>query len=177
MSRFSRLLILLAAGSAWSATDSAVGGTDRPHPLELGGLFTFDLAAPVSKWRSADVPMALSWMEISARVPVGDHLVGAVTLLSEDGPRDIRVWQCEAGWEDSAASLVVGQQNFHHGLLTTRLVSNPLHWDSAWRNAPGIEASRTWGGWTLGVGAASPLRDADSSSDQAADPSASAYLD
>ena len=173
-----RFLTLCLCAAGWSATDSVTTMASRPLPMELGGFFTYDLAAPATRWENGDVPLALSWMELSARVPVADHLVGAITLLSKDGPRDIRIWQCVAAWEDSGTTIVAGQQNFHHGLLTTRLVSNPLHWDSAWRNAPGLEVSRTGGSWTVGIGVASPLRsDPDSSGPAKSDPSGSGYVD
>jgi hypothetical protein len=174
--------LALAAGlQAQAPADSAMSPVSVDHhlPLDLGGFFTYDLAAPASDWKHADVPLALSWMELSARVPVGTHLVGALTILSKDGPTDLRVWQCLASWVDDGSSVVVGQQNFHHGLLATRLVSNPLIWDSAWLNAPGVEVSHTVGAWTLGAGAAVQNIPEDSASGtvERNDASVSGYLD
>ncbi len=127
---------------------------DKHLPLELGGFFTYDLAGPAEDWKKVNVPLALSWMELSARVPVADNLEGAITILSEDGPTDLKIWQCLASWEVGGTNVVVGQQNFHHGLLATRIVSGPLIWDSAWLNAPGAEVSRKLDAWTVGAGAA-----------------------
>jgi hypothetical protein len=175
------IIAMVTASYAQAATDSATvpRAADHRFPLELGGYFTYDLAAPASDWKKADVPLSLSWMELSARVPVATHLVGAITILSRNGPRDLQIWQCLASYDDSGTSLVVGQQNFHHGLLATRLVSNPLIWDSAWRNAPGAEISRTMGAWTLGAGAAVTTIPADSAAktEDRNDPSASGYVD
>lgn len=175
------ILAVAALSHAQTPADSSASPApaDRRFPLELGGFFTYDLSGPATGWKNADVPLSLSWMELSARVPVADHLVGAITILSKDGPRDLRVWQCLAAYEDGGASLVVGQQNFHHGLLATRLVSNPLIWDSAWRNDPGVEVSRTLGSLTLGVGAAVENIPGDSAAgiEERDDPSGSGYVD
>jgi hypothetical protein len=176
------LLAALAAASLARAEVATAASTDSVGhrlPMELGGFFTYDLAAPATGWENADIPLNLSWMELSARVPVAEHLTGAITILSKDGPTDLRVWQCLASWENGGTNVVVGQQNFHHGLLSTRLVSNPLIWDSAWLNAPGIEVSRTLGPWTAGIGAwvqRVPGDSATGTTDRN-DASGSAYLD
>lgn len=174
-------LAAAALSHAQAPSDSASSPTpvERKFPLELGGFFTYDLAGPATDWGNADVPLSLSWMELSARVPVATHLVGAITILSRNGPRDLQIWQCLAAYEDSGTSVVVGQQNFHHGLLTTRLVSNPLIWDSAWMNARGAEVSRTLGAWTIGAGIAILDVPGDSleGTPDRHDPSGSGYVD
>jgi len=149
-------------------------------PLELGGYFTFDAATPLSHWARLDIPYKLSWMELSAQVPINENLTGAITLLSTGDLDKIRIWQCMASWESGGWSISGGQQNFHLGLFTTRTVSTPLIWDSAWRNAPGTEI-----GWkankttVLGVGFASISYGSDSATGQQAthDPTITGYFD
>jgi hypothetical protein len=149
-------------------------------PLELGGYFTFDAATPLSHWVKLDIPYQLSWMELTAQAPISENVTGAITLLSTGDLEKLRIWQCMAAWQMGDWILSGGQQNFHFGLFTTRTVSGPLIWDSAWRNAAGSEV-----GWkqsealTLGLGFASLLNAADSAAGrkETHDPTMTGYVD
>lgn len=172
--------IACAQESPQPQPDSIPALVDFQLPLELGGYFTFDAATPLSRWAKLDIPYQLSWMELTAQAPISENVTGAITLLSTGDLEKLRVWQCMASWESGNWSISGGQQNFHFGLFTTRSVSGPLIWDSAWRNAPGTEI-----GWkqsealTLGLGFASLLNGADSAAGRGEthDPAVTGYLD
>lgn len=118
--------------------------------LEVGGLLTIDAANRFKDWQNT--PAELGSVELSAKVHVHENMEAAITLLSESNPEQISIDQAIGEWRLKHGRIVFGQQYFNLGLLSTRLITDPLILDYGEFSAAGLTGLMESGPLTLGGG-------------------------
>lgn len=158
--------LAFAAASAWSAE---VGDTARAadhEAMEVGGRITVDGQNNFHQWENT--PATLGHVELSAKVHVHENMEGAITLLSQNDPSSISIDQAVGQWTLGDGQIVFGQQYFNLGLLTTRLIRDPLIVDAATFQQAGVTGLWTRNWLTVGLGLSSLATGPDSA--QVSDP-------
>lgn len=144
-----RFLVLLLAGASPRAeqADSA-----RDRGLEIGGLVTLDHQSDLKL--SGNPELTLKQVALEANVSVSPGLSASVTLKAERELDRIFFDQAMASLSPSASrwSLLFGHQTFNHGLLSTRIISDPEMLDHVEVKRPGISASCAWKSLTPSAG-------------------------
>ncbi len=118
--------------------------------MEVGGLLTLDAGNRLRDWENT--PARLGRVELSAKVEVHPQMEGAITLVSEDNPESIAIDQAVGQWKIGTGALVFGQQYFNVGLLTTRLISDPLILEMAEFAQAGLTGLWQYHDFNLGAG-------------------------
>lgn len=122
------------------------------HDLQIGGSVALDQTSRLDA--QEDPRMQLHEVALGANVALEGGIEAAVVLKAEDDLAAIFFDQATAtltppGWR---ASLIVGQQAYNHGLLTTRLISDPEILPYLELKQPGITGAWTPGSLTFGTG-------------------------
>lgn len=139
------LSIYLAPSVFAAASDTDMG---EKEALEVGGLLTIDAANRFKDWQNT--PAELGSVELSAKVHVHENMEAAITLLSESNPEQISIDQAIGEWRLKHGRIVFGQQYFNLGLLSTRLITDPLILDYGEFSAAGLTGLMESGPLTLG---------------------------
>jgi hypothetical protein len=128
--------------------------------MEVGGLFTVDASNRFKDWENT--PARLGVVELSAKVILNPQMEGAITLVSEDDPENIRIDQAVGLWNQGSQQIVFGQQYFNLGLLTTHLISDPSILDLVEFSQAGITGIWHKGYFSVGAGLSSLVTGSDS---------------
>lgn len=156
-----------------STSKPAEAGKDLDENLQLGGLVSLDHTSGLDMTDNPD--LSLSQVALGANVTLSREVVASVLLKAEGALDRIFFDQAVASLKPEGTdwTLLFGQQTFNHGLLSTRLISDPeiLHFVEI--TQPGISASYATGEFTLGAGAAvlETVREEEASKDYALLPS------
>lgn len=130
-------LLFIASHAEEAASDSAAG--EKPV-MDIGGMVTVDLYAPVEE--VADPVLEVGTVELGANVYIDPELTATVVLLAEGDMAAISIDQAMATRTFGNLPLTVyfGQHYFSHGLLTTRLISDPALIDMVEMGGAGLTA-------------------------------------
>jgi hypothetical protein len=150
------LLGTLAAHAPAQAEDS--GHADE-HPktldekLQLGGLVTLDHSSGLDPVRNPD--WELGEVALGANVTLTKEVLASVLLKAEGDLGKIFFDQAVASLQPEGTpwTFLFGQQTFNHGLLSTRLISDPEILPYVELIRPGLSASYALGGFAFGAGA------------------------
>ncbi len=163
---FSLAGIALSAPAAWAAEAGDTAKIEVMEAMEVGGRITVDGQNNFHQWENT--PATLGHVELSAMVHVHENMEGAITLLSQNDPGSIAIDQAVGQWTLGAGQIIFGQQYFNLGLLTTRLIRDPLIVDAATFQQAGVTGLWTREWLTLGLGISSLATGPDSA--QVSDP-------
>jgi hypothetical protein len=122
--------------------------------LQLGGLVSLDHTSGLDATRNPD--LSLSQVALGANVTLSKEVLASVLLMAEGDMREIFFDQAMASLhpESSPWTLLFGLQTFNHGLLSTRLISDPEILPAVEISLPGITASYAWSAFAAGMGVA-----------------------
>lgn len=143
----------MLAGSLLQAR-AAESGHDLDESLQLGGLVSLDHTSGLDATDNPD--LQLSQVALGANVTLTKEVLASVLLKAEGDLGAIFFDQAMASLqpEGTGWALLFGQQTFNHGLLSTRLISDPEILPFVEINRPGISATYVLGAFTLGSGMA-----------------------
>jgi hypothetical protein len=150
-------LFLAPAAPAAPAADTAettLAGERLEERLQLGGLVSLDHTSGLN---AADNPdLSLSQVALGANVTLSKEVLASVLLMAEGDMGAIFFDQAMASLhpEGSPWTLLFGQQTLNHGLLSTRLISDPEILPAVELSLPGVTAAYAWNASTAGVGIA-----------------------
>lgn len=124
---------------------------DETEALEVGGTITVDYVRA-----EGESNLGIGTVELAANVNVAPNVVASITLLSEEDLDLISIDAALVEWQikNSPVSIIFGQQDFGHGLVTTRLINDPSIIDiGAELIGPGLIVNSEFGLFapTLGV--------------------------
>ena len=123
--------------------------------MELGGYVTVIYGSPLD---SAKPWLQIGEVDLGANVNISEEVVASVVLKTWSRLDSIWIDQALVSYKPGGVpvELLFGQQTFDHGLLTTRLITNPLILDSlrAELKMPGAIVNGTWGICSGGLGLA-----------------------
>jgi hypothetical protein len=124
---------------------------DEKEALEIGGLVQFDYGSDIKDFKHQS--LQIGRVELRAIVNVNPNVKGFITLLSQNDLSAIRIYQAAADLtlDKMPLEIVAGQQIFNHGLMTTRMISNPLGFDLLLPNQPGVTAFYTINSFKIGL--------------------------
>lgn len=144
-----RFLVLLLA-CACPRAEQVDSAWDRG--LEIGGLVTLDHQSDLNP--SGNPELTLKQVALEANVSVSPGLSASVTLKAEKELDRIFFDQAMASLSPAASpwTILFGHQTFNHGLLSTRLISDPDMLDHVEVKRPGISASYAWESLTPAAG-------------------------
>ena len=137
---------------AQTAQDSA--GTHLDERLQLGGLVSLDHTSGLDATRNPD--LSLSQVALGANVTLSKEVLASVVLMAEGDMASIFFDQAMASLhpEGSPWTLLFGLQTFNHGLLSTRLISDPEILPAVEIALPGVTAAYAWNAFSAGMGVA-----------------------
>ncbi len=94
--------------------------------MELGGIVTVDYGGPIDAL--GDATAKVGTVELSANVPISKNILASVTLLSGGDLSKVVIDAAVVEWNliQAPVTILFGQNNLGHGLLTTHLISDPL---------------------------------------------------
>jgi|GEM_PF-3265385 len=119
--------------------------------MEIGGIVTLDLEAPPDKVK--EVNMQIGTVELMANIRLAQNLLSGITLLSEGDLSQISIDRALAEYTlTNQIKGVFGQQLYPHGLLTSRLISDPQMIEDVETTGPGALLLYTQKIYTLGFG-------------------------
>jgi hypothetical protein len=131
-------------------TGAQGGGSAKELNMELGGLFTLDYLAPAATLE--DPVLEIGTAELGANLGLSRDLTASVMLETEGGLDHLAIGQAAATLRPAQGpwTLVFGQHALAHGLLTTRLPSDPLLLDRVELIQAG--GSAIWSGKRVSLG-------------------------
>ncbi len=146
------LTLLLTAALIQAQKDSESKEPDK-EAMEIGGLVTVDHNPNVNNFEEPS--LTIGTVELSANVHVKDSLLATVVILAEEDLSAISIDQAVATWNTRIQGLTIyaDRHYFLHGLLTTRLISDPLILNAVEIAGPGFTATFGLKRFTLGLGA------------------------
>jgi hypothetical protein len=120
--------------------DSARTCKEEKPAMELGGYITLDYDAKADSLESGK--MFLRWVQLGANVNISEEVIGSVVILVAKKLDSLTIYQADASYMPAGTpwQFLFGQQIFNHGLLTTRLISDPLIINDAMLIYPGLTA-------------------------------------
>lgn len=150
--------IVLATSLVLAGPDPARAGTPADpdasarRDLQIGGSVALDQHSRLDA--QEDPRMQLHEVALGANVALEGGIEAAVVLKAEDDLAAIFFDQATATLTPPGgrSSLIVGQQAYNHGLLTTRLISDPGILPYLELKQPGLSGTWTPGALTLGTG-------------------------
>jgi hypothetical protein len=144
---------ILALGLFMAAlADEDKDSTEKPI-MECGGLVAVDYAAPADSFGHRD--LHIGKIELQANVNVGEELVAAILLKAENRLDSLWIEQAMVSYKPAkipAMELLFGQLTFNHGVLATRLISDPLISDEVELIKPGAVLNYSAGKFKPGIG-------------------------
>jgi len=142
------ICLLTISGSSFS---EALKEKDEKEALEIGGIVQFDYGSDINDFKHQS--LEIGRVELRAVVNVNPNVKGFITLLSQNDLSEIRIYQAAAdlSFDKMPLEIVAGQQIFNHGLMTTRMVSNPKGFDLLLPNQPGVAAFYTFNSLKIGL--------------------------
>jgi hypothetical protein len=143
-----------AASDAPSAASTQEAAHHFNEHLQLGGLVSLDHTSGLDATRNPD--LSLSQVALGANVTLSKEVLASVLLMAEGDMGAIFFDQAMASLhpEGSPWTLLFGLQTFNHGLLSTRLISDPEILPAVEIALPGVTATYAWSAFTAGMGAA-----------------------
>jgi hypothetical protein len=137
----------VAAKPDTGKSDSARAGAckeERPA-MELGGYVTLDYEAMADSLSNGKA--FLRWVQLGANVNISEEVVASIVILVARKLDSLTIYQADASYSPAGTpwQILFGQQIFNHGLLSTRLISDPLIIDDAMLIYPGLSAIYTAG--------------------------------
>jgi hypothetical protein len=138
-----------------AATDSSSIDTTivvEKEAMEIGGLVTVDAAGDPTYKSSASVQVGQ--VALSANVNIAEGITASITVLAEENMSALSIDQAvvQVAPGEKPFVFLFGQQAFNFGLLTTRLISDPMLIDNVETQGPGLAANFEWGIFTPGAG-------------------------
>ncbi|MDB5103455.1 MAG: hypothetical protein JWP91_1144 [Fibrobacteres bacterium] len=154
---YSLAALLLGAAIA----SPAAAGLDEK--LQLGGLVSLDHTSGLDATRNPD--LSLSQVALGANVTLSKEVLASVLLKAEGDMGAIFFDQAMASLhpEGSPWTFLFGQQTLNHGLLSTRLISDPEILPEVELSLPGAAAAYAWSAFSAGGGVAILESDLDGS--------------
>ena len=124
---------------------------EEKEAMQIGGLVAVDYASPLDDFKSQT--LSLGRIELRAVVNINANVRGFITLLTEGDLEKIRFYQAAADLtpDNLPIELIVGQQIFNHGLMTTRLINYPLGYGLVLPNQPGVSAMFTMNNFKISL--------------------------
>jgi hypothetical protein len=137
------------AAKGTSAKDTEL--TEEKEAMAVGGLVTVDAASDPADFSGAHAEVGT--VVLSANVNVAEDIVASITLLSEGDLSKISIDQAlvQVAPDKKPYTFIFGQQTFNFGLLSTRLISDPVIIDDVETKKPGITANFFLGNFTPGL--------------------------
>jgi hypothetical protein len=145
--------LMLGSLAAHTPARSEEPAKTLDEKLQLGGLVTLDHNSGMNPVRNPD--LELGEVALGANVTLSKELLASVLLKAEGDLGKIFFDQAVASLqpEGTAWTFLFGQQTFNHGLLSTRLISDPEILPYVELIRPGLSASYSLGGFAFGAGA------------------------
>lgn len=145
-------LALTASVSSIVAQRADTTAREEKPAIELGGYVTVDFLSDMNDF--SNPTLRIGEVDLGANVNISDEVVASVL---------IKTWsRLDSLWIDQALvsytprflplEFLFGQQRFNHGLLTTRLIGDPLLLDAVELIKPGVILNGTLGLFTGGLG-------------------------
>ncbi|MBL8025993.1 MAG: hypothetical protein JNL74_06265 [Fibrobacteres bacterium] len=147
MMRYVFFILILSVASFSEETDSS----KIKEAMEIGGLVTLDIYGPV---KEMDHPsFEIGSVYLGANMTLSPAVTASVVIAAEGNMEALWIDQAIGvlAPEGSSWSLSAGQQTLKHGLLTTRLICDPLILDSVELINPALTADYTKGVFTYGA--------------------------
>lgn len=144
--------LAVAATGPLRAEPPADADSAADRELQIGGSVALDQNSRLDA--QEDPRMQLHEVALGANVALEGGIEAAVVLKAEDDLAAIFFDQATATLTPPGArwSLIVGQQAYNHGLLTTRLISDPEILPYLEVKQPGLSATWAPGELSLGMG-------------------------
>ncbi|MBN1127363.1 MAG: hypothetical protein JXA71_00145 [Chitinispirillaceae bacterium] len=133
------VLTVLFITVAWClAAEKETAAQDEKPAFELGGHVTVDYAKDLAK--DTDPSFGIGEADFSANVNVSGEVVASISVRSHHWLDSLRITQAVVAWTPSrlAVEFLFGQQAMNHGLLTTRMISDPLLLDDVELVCPAV---------------------------------------
>ena len=145
------LLFALALMSVPARAADTAGG-EAGRNLEIGGLVTLDHQSRVAS--DANPALALGEVALGANVTLTEDILASVVLMAEEDLEKIFFDQAMAQVTPAGGpwTLLFGQQTVGHGLLSTRLISDPEILPYLEINRPALWANYARGEFLAGGG-------------------------
>jgi len=120
-------LLALFATFAWCfAAETDSSAKEEKPAMELGGYVTVDYGKELAD--NAEPFFGIGEVDLSANVNISPEVVASITVKTYDRLDSMWIDQAMVAWTPPAVPIefLFGQQTMNHGLLTTRLISDPL---------------------------------------------------
>ena len=145
-------VMFLAAASAWSFAGEAPEAKEEKPAMELGGYVTVNYGTDLAK--DADPSFGIGEVDLSANVNISPEVVASITVMTYNHLDSLWIDQAMVAWTPSLlpVEFLFGQQTMNHGLLTTRLISDPLLLDDVELVQPSVILNGTMDIFTAGFG-------------------------
>lgn len=143
-----------SAAPAADSAESTLAGERLEERLQLGGLVSLDHTSGLDPTNNPD--LSLSQVALGANVTLTKEVLASVLLKAEGDMSAIFFDQAMASLhpEGSSWTLLFGQQTLNHGLLSTRLISDPEILPAVELSLAGVTAAYAWNAATAGLGIA-----------------------
>jgi hypothetical protein len=153
-SRWRAIAVLFSLCALGMAQEKDTAAKAEKAAMEIGGYVTVDYSSPIGD--SAKPSIQIGEVDLGANVNISEEVVASVVLKTWSRLDSIWIDQALVSYKpkETPLELLFGQQTFNHGLLTTRIISNPYLYDSlpVEYKVPGVILNGTWGVCTGGIG-------------------------
>lgn len=142
------LLVLILSVASFAEDNDSV---EVKKAMDIGGLVTLDIYDPV---KEMDHPsFEIGSVYLGANLTLSPSVKASVVIAAEGNLEKLWVDQAIGvlAPEGSAWSFSAGQQTLKHGLLTTRLICDPMILDDVELITPAMTADYTVDGFTCGA--------------------------
>jgi hypothetical protein len=145
-------VLALAAASAWCFAGEDPEAKEEKPAVELGGYVTVDYGTDLTS--DADPSFGIGEVDLSANVNISPEVVASITLMTYNRLDSLWIDQAMVAWTPSLlpVEFLFGQQTMNHGLLTTRLISDPLLLDDVELVQPSVILNGAMDMFTAGFG-------------------------
>jgi hypothetical protein len=122
--RFGAMVMLAVSAWCFAAGKEAEAKEEKPA-IELGGYVTVDYTKDLSE--DADPFFGIGEVDLSANVNISAEVVASITVMTYDRLDEMWIDQAMVAYTPSLipVEFLFGQQTMNHGLLTTRMISDP----------------------------------------------------
>jgi hypothetical protein len=143
--------ILLACGACLAGTAPSPAAEER-EAMELGGYVTVDYRSDLGDFGAASLD--IGEVDLGANVNISSETVASVVIKTWSRLDSLWIDQALVSYKPAGIpmELLFGQQTMSHGLLTTRLISDPSILDMVELVKPGVVLSGTLDRFTGGLG-------------------------
>jgi hypothetical protein len=117
-------MVTLCYGDENANTESKA--EEEKPAIELGGYVTVDYGSDMSDFKNPS--FGIGEVDLGANVNISDEVIASILVMAEERLDSLWIDQAMVSYKPKSAplELLFGQQTMSHGLLTTRMISDPL---------------------------------------------------